>query len=140
MKKYRISYDKHFTTSPIEGIPYNDRMIDGLSIYFRYRYYDKNGREVLFRLDSQPPCFYKCCYDEENGYRMELLKDKLKNYNYARVEYEEENAYIWYTDSNEPVSITVKEAKDILIKYRDGFDNSNNYPAQNLAYAATKVG
>lgn len=140
MKKYRISYDKHFTTFPVEGIPYNGRMIDGLSIYFRYRYYNKKGREILFNIDSQPTCLYRCCYDRENGYRMELLKHELKNYNYARVEYEEELACVWYTDSSEPVSITIEEAKAILIKYREGFDHSNNYPAQNLAYGATKVG
>lgn len=140
MRKYRISYDKHFTTLHGEGIPYNNRYIDGLSIYFRYRYYDKNGREILFRIDSQPPCFYRCCYDKETGYRMQLLEDELKRSEYSRVEYEEEDACIWYTDSNEPVIITVEEAKEILIKHREGFDYSNNYPAQNLAYGAKKVG
>ena len=140
MKKYRISYDKHFTTLEIDGITYNNRKIDGLSIYFRYRYYDKNGKEILFNIGSQPPCFYQCCYDRETGYSMQLLEDKLKKFKYSRVEYEEETACIWYTDSKEPVDITVEEAKDILIKCHKGFDHSNNYPAQSLAYAATKVG
>lgn len=139
MKKYRISYDKHFTTLPIGGIEYNSRMIDGLSIYFLYRYYNKNGKEIFFNMKSQPPCFYRCCYDNKTGYRMQLLEDELKRSGYSRVEYEEEDACIWYTDSNEPIIITVEEAKEILIKHREGFDYSNNYPAQNLAYGATKV-
>ena len=139
MRRYRISYDKHFTAVPVDGILYNNREIDGISIYFRYRYYKKNGREVLFNMTSQPPCFYICSYDGDNGYRMQLLTEELKEYNYSKVDYEEESAYIWYTDSAEPVAITVEEAKRILIEYRQVFDHSNNYSAQNLAYSSTKV-
>ncbi len=124
----------------IDGITYNNRKIDGLSIYFRYRYYDKNGKEILFNIDSQPTCFYQCCYDKEIGYRMQLLEDELKESKYSRVEYEEADACIWYTDTPEPVIITVEEAKDILIKCHKVFDYNNNYPAQSISYSATKVG
>lgn len=139
-KNYRISYDATFITDPVEGILYNGRKLQMISIWFQYRYYGKNGKEVLFEKDGQPSRFYRCSYDKDTGYKMEYLSDKLKEYTYSKIEYEEENeAFLFYADSNDPVSIPIEEAKQILIKYNDAFNNSDNYPAQSVAYSSSKV-
>lgn len=57
-----------------------------------------------------------------------------------KVEYEEEKeAFLYYDDCNDSVTVPIEEAKRILIEYKDAFDNSNNYPTQSVAYSSSRV-
>lgn len=154
MNRYRISYDKHFLPKsyPNGGIVYKGKIVDGVSLYFRYSYYDLNGNEVFVdkkRIEENqdsPTCFYRCSYNRETGYKMELLEtERLPLSGYSRVDYEEDEAIVFLSDivngksdnMSMPFMIAWEEAIQLLKDNADEFDNSDNHYAQELSYSLT---
>ena len=142
----RISYDKHFWVKHKENAEYLGKEIDGLSLWFKYRYYMKHPGtheeiEVLFPHDGsiQPECFYTCSYDKNTGYIMKLNEKHLNNSIFSRVEYEAEEASVWFLDKNDPIVISIEDAIDIIKSHPNAFDCNDNEKTQNLAYSMTKV-
>lgn len=138
----RIAYDKHFVTTKGVALPkLNNREIDGLSLFFQYRYIIHSKQynediEILFPNDGciQPECFFSCCYNRELGYKMELRKKELNKSIYSKVDYLPDTATIWYADTAEPKNILFAKAVAILREHPECFDNPDNFNAQNLAY------
>lgn len=144
MNDCRIVYDKHFTARCDIDLPlYKGRKIDGVSLYFQYRYFSKDNKnlEILFPENgfNTPECFYTCSYDRENGYTMALRENLLVFYGYSKVDYTPDIAVVYYANSDEIKVIPFEEAVNILKKNVDSFGYSNNMDAQNLAYYMKKV-
>ena len=138
---YRIIYDKHFLVRSGTEPTYQGRIIDGLSVEFMYKYFIA-GKECFFPRDGsiQPPCVYRCDYDKDAGYIMELNKERLNMLKYSDVQYTpSEYATIWYLGVEYPDTIKFDAALEIFRSNPEAFDFIENRPAQSLMYRMIHV-
>lgn len=142
----RISYDKHFVVKRSEKPKYNNKVIDGISLWFQYKYYQKDSEkisEIYFSEDEYPlpPCFYTCSYDDKTGYKMKLNQSLFDKYSYSNVIYipDDCGCDIWFQDEPDPCLISFETAINILKSYPKAFNYSTNNPTQCLAYRMQEV-
>lgn len=135
MKKYRIEYQALFRPNSLEGFEYNGEKIDGLALYFEYRYYDaKTGNEVFWNKDEEPTRAYDCYIDNENGYKMVHLNNCIHN-----VTYKPSDCFLYLAHKSDPRLISFEEALSILKANYDKWDNGDNRPTQCTSYCSVEV-
>lgn len=135
MKKYRIEYQALFLPNSLEGFEYNGEKIDGLALYFEYRYYDvKTGNEVFWKKDEEPTRAYDCYVNKENGYKMVHLNNCIYN-----VTYKPSDCFLYLADKSDPRLISFEEALSILKSNYNKWDNSDNRPTQCTSYCSVEV-
>lgn len=149
----RICYDYYFMPSNSNGdFKFSGEFIEGVSLCVKFRifinseeiFYKDNEKEI-FSYGSRkfyPTNFIKCYYNPKTGWHefkknSDLFQLAKLNGLDIRFEYIEYDFYKDLKNESYPINITRDEFCKILNNKE--FDNSDNKPAQNLAYCLVDV-
>ena len=145
----RICYDYYFMPSNLDYFKFEGEYIIGISLCVKFKIFI-NGEELFYKSydDDEdifsygsskfyPPNFIKCYYNPKTGWyefkkNSELFQLATQEGFDIRLEYIEYDFYKDLKDKKYPINIAKDEFYKILNNKE--FDNSNNKPAQNLAY------
>lgn len=136
--KRRISFDATFI-APGKTIEYKGEVYEAdIALYFEYVLVTGDGEEVYMEADvpyiGTPPCVFSI--DKEHGYKMEY-KEKAESSYLLQAVYPCD-ATLW-KNGQTPVNIPFADAVQLLKKYFEIYNTSNNKPAQNLSYAIREL-
>ena len=150
----RICYDYYFMPSNPDYFKFEGEYIIGISLCVKFKIFI-NGEELFYKSyddDEEifsygsskfyPPNFIKCYYNPKTGWyefkkNSELFQLATQEGFDIRLEYIEYDFYKDLKDEKYPINIAKDEFYKILNNKE--FDNSNNKPAQNLAYCLVDV-
>ncbi|WP_144489162.1 hypothetical protein [Bacillus thuringiensis] len=151
MVKYRIGYDYVFI--PNEPIVYQGEDVSSMSVNVLFQVFDENGQERLFEeqwlkeqrllLKSGKSCYLtdvvRCSFDKETILSFERNQRLLEDSGYTiewKIDSYAKAVGIGYSEEQE---ISKEEWMDMMVRYRELFDNRDNDSAQSCAYFTEKV-
>ncbi|HHK5536414.1 TPA: hypothetical protein ACQUHH_004938 [Bacillus mobilis] len=151
MVKYRLGYDYVFI--PNEPIVNKGEDVSSMSVDVLFQVFDENGQERLFEgkeltdqrllLKNGETCYLtdlvRCSFDKETILSFERNQQLLKGSGYTiewTIDSYAKAVGIGYAEAQE---ISKEEWMDMMVHYRELFDNRDNYSAQSCAYFTEKV-
>ncbi|OTW46866.1 hypothetical protein BK703_33200 [Bacillus thuringiensis serovar silo] len=151
MMKYRLGYDYVFI--PSQPIIYKEEDISSMSVHVLFQVFDENGQERLFEdqelteqrlfLKNGESCYLtdivRCSFDKETILSFERNQRLLEDSGYTvnwRIDAYFKDIGIVYAKGQE---ISKEEWMNMMVHYRELFDNRDNYSAQSCAYFTEKV-
>lgn len=141
---YRVAFNSYFVPKDLDnGFEYKGRRLIGLDIYITHIMKDKEtGEELLF--EKIEDCgfmnpHFTANYDNIDGLSVKNHVRETDAYDFDYIISKENSCSIYFSDSNDPESISLYEAIDILLSYKEEFDNIENYPAECNAYCLMDV-
>jgi hypothetical protein len=150
--KYRLGYDYVFI--PNEPIVNKGEDVSSMSVDVLFQVFDENGQERLFEgkelltdqrllLKNGATCYLtdlvRCSFDKETILSFERNQQLLKGSGYTiewTIDSYAKAVGIGYAEAQE---ISKEEWMDMMVHYRELFDNRDNYSAQSCAYFTKKV-
>lgn len=149
--KYRLGYDYVFI--PNEPIVNKGEDVSSMSVDVLFQVFDENGQERLFEgkeltdqrllLKNGETCYLtdlvRCSFDKETILSFERNQQLLKGSGYTiewTIDSYAKAVGIGYAEAQE---ISKEEWMDMMVHYRELFDNRDNYSAQSCAYFTEKV-
>ncbi|KIQ91327.1 hypothetical protein RW25_06015 [Bacillus sp. L_1B0_8] len=151
MVKYRLGYDYVFI--PNEPIAYKGEDVSSMSVYVLFQVFDENGQERLFEseeledqrlsLKNGESCYLtnlvRCSFDKETILSFERNQSVLKDSGYTiewTIDSYSKDVGIGFAEAQE---ISKEEWMDMMVQYRELFDNRDNESAQSVAYFTEEV-
>ncbi|CCW06833.1 MULTISPECIES: hypothetical protein [Bacillus] len=151
MVKYRLGYDYVFI--PNEPIVYKGEDVSSMSVDVLFQVFDENGQERLFEgkeltdqrllLKNGSSCYLtelvRCSFDKETILSFERNQRLLEGSGYTiewTIDSYAKAVGIGYSEAQE---MSKEEWMDMMVQYRELFDNRDNDSAQSCAYFTEKV-
>ncbi|MBU4642859.1 hypothetical protein INP75_29425 [Bacillus toyonensis] len=151
MMRYRLGYDYVFI--PNEPIVYKGEDVSSMSVDVLFQVFDENGQERLFEgkeltdqrllLKNGSSCYLtelvRCSFDKETILSFERNQRLLEGSGYTiewKIDSYAKAVGIGYSEAQE---ISKEEWMDMMVQYRELFDNRDNESAQSVAYFTEKV-
>ncbi|WP_253206832.1 hypothetical protein [Bacillus toyonensis] len=149
--KYRLGYDYVFI--PNEPIAYKGEDVSSMSVDVLFQVFDENGQERLFDekwlgeqrllLKNGSSCYLtelvRCSFDKETILSFERNQRLLEGSGYTiewKIDSYSKAVGIGYSEAQE---ISKEEWMNMMVQYRELFDNRDNESAQSVAYFTEKV-
>ncbi|WP_253206816.1 hypothetical protein [Bacillus toyonensis] len=149
--RYRLGYDYVFI--PNEPIVYKGEDVSSMSVDVLFQVFDENGQERLFEgkeltdqrllLKNGSSCYLtelvRCSFDKETILSFERNQRLLEGSGYTiewKIDSYAKAVGIGYSEAQE---ISKEEWMDMMVQYRELFDNRDNESAQSVAYFTEKV-
>ncbi|HDW3055149.1 TPA: hypothetical protein RMI67_002777 [Bacillus cereus] len=151
MVKYRLGYDYVFI--PNESIVYKGEDVSSMSVDVLFQVFDESGQERLFEgkeltdqrllLKNGSSCYLtelvRCSFDKETILSFERNQRLLEGSGYTiewAIDSYAKAVGIGYSEAQE---MSKEEWMDMMVQYRELFDNRDNESAQSCAYFTEKV-
>ncbi|MGR5966605.1 hypothetical protein ACT7DB_30750 [Bacillus cereus] len=149
--RYRLGYDYVFI--PNEPIVYKGEDVSSMSVDVLFQVFDENGQERLFEgkeltdqrllLKNGSSCYLtelvRCSFDKETILSFERNQRLLEGSGYTiewAIDSYAKAVGIGYSEAQE---MSKEEWMDMMVQYRELFDNRDNESAQSVAYFTEKV-
>lgn len=149
--KYRLGYDYVFI--PNEPIVYKGEDVSSMSVDVLFQVFDENGQERLFEgkeltdqrllLKNGSSCYLtelvRCSFDKETILSFERNQRLLEGSGYTiewAIDSYAKAVGIGYSEAQE---MSKEEWMDMMVQYRELFDNRDNESAQSCADFTEKV-
>lgn len=126
-----IKYNALFYTHA--PLTYKGVSISGdLTLWFEFRFTDSQGKKIFFNDESKVSDIpYIINFDHNTGYSI----IKLSQNEGIKCECIPCNeAYLYNSESYEPIKLTLQEATKFLIDNSEYYNISDNYPAQTTSF------